>query len=141
VLYLGGHIGSFDLMAAALGVQIQPLDFIARENKSAAIEQWFYQRRTRLGNGVIPRSGGLRRVLSQLKRGRSVGFLFDQNVTRNNAQFVSWFGRLAATTVAPGLVAERVRCPVVMLSIRYEGDDQYKIHWQELSILYPRASR
>lgn len=132
VLCLGGHIGSFDLMVAAFGAMIQPIDFIVRENKISSVEQWSTELRTRSGNGVIPRSGGLRRILGQIKKGRSVGFLFDQNVTRNHAIFVEWFGRLAATTVAPGFVAERVRCPVIIVWIRYIKDDCYTIRWQKL---------
>lgn len=139
VLFLSGHLGSFDLMVAALGTMIQPIDFIVRENKIASVEAWSKQLRTRCGNGVIPRSGGLRKILSQLHKGRSVGFLFDQNVTRNHAIFIEWFGRLAATTVAPGLVAERVRCPVVVGWIHYQGADRYVIRWQALDekALYP----
>ena len=133
VLYLGGHIGSFDLMVAAFGVFVQPIDFIVRESQSPAVEEWSARVRTRFGNGVIPRSGGLRKILSQMIKGRAVGFLFDQNVTRNNAVFVDWFGRLAATTVAPGLVAERMRCPVIILSIRFEGSDRYTVRWQQLN--------
>ena len=132
VLYLGGHIGSFDLMVAAFGVLVQPVDFIVRENKSPIFEKWSTMVRTRLGNGVIPRTGGLRRILTQMKRGRSVGFLFDQNVTRNHAVFVPWFGRLAATTAAPGMVAERVRCPVIIVTGRFEGGDKYSVRWEEL---------
>lgn len=133
VLYLGGHIGSFDLMVAALGIFVQPIDFIVRESQSPAVEEWSARVRTRFGNGVIPRSGGLRKILSQIIKGRAVGFLFDQNVTRNNAVFVDWFGRLGATTIAPGLVAERMRCPVVILSIRHEGSDRYTVRWQQLN--------
>jgi KDO2-lipid IV(A) lauroyltransferase len=138
VLYLGGHIGSFDLMIAAFGKFVQPIDFIVRESQSPAVEEWSTKVRTRFGNGVIPRSGGLRKILSRMIKGRSVGFLFDQNVTRNNAVFVDWFGRLAATTVAPGLVAERLRCPVIILSARYEGSDRYIIRWHNLdhNIIY-----
>ena len=141
VLYLGGHIGSFDFMVAAFGKLVQPIDFIVRESQSPAVEKWSTRVRTRFGNGVIPRSGGLRKILSQMKKGRAVGFLFDQNVTRNNAMFVDWFGRLAATTIAPGLVAEKMRCPVIILSSRYEGSDQYTIRWQHLdyNIIYDDA--
>jgi len=141
VLYLGGHIGSFDLMIAAFGKFVQSINFIVRESQSPAVEEWSTRVRTRFGNGVIPRSGGLRKILSQLIKGRSVGFLFDQNVTRNNAVFVDWFGRLAATTVAPGLVAEKMRCPVIILSSRYEGSDRYTIRWQQLdhNIIYDNA--
>lgn len=133
VLFLGGHLGSFDLMVAAFGALIQPIDFIVRENKIASVEEWSMRLRTRSGNGVIPRSGGLRRILSQMNKGRSVGFLFDQNVTRNHAIFVEWFGRVAATTVAPGLVAERVRCPVIVGWIRYDEGDTYTIRWEALN--------
>jgi KDO2-lipid IV(A) lauroyltransferase len=141
VLYLGGHIGSFDLMVAAFGVFVQPIDFIVRESQSPAVEEWSSRVRTRFGNGVIPRSGGLRKILSQMIKGRAVGFLFDQNVTRNNAVFADWFGRLAATTIAPGLVAERMRCPIIILSIRYDGSDRYTIRWQHLdhNIIYDEA--
>lgn len=142
VLYLGGHIGSFDLMVAALGLLVQPIDFIVRENKSRAVEEWSERVRTRFNNGVIPRSGGLRKILKQMTKGRAVGFLFDQNVTRNHAAFVDWFGRIAATTIAPGLIAEKMKCPVIILSIRYDKSDSYTIRWVQLNqqVLYQEVS-
>jgi KDO2-lipid IV(A) lauroyltransferase len=53
--------------------------------------------------------------------------LFDQNVTRNHAVFVEWFGRPAATSKSVALAALRTEAPIFVASMHYLGDDKYRI--------------
>jgi KDO2-lipid IV(A) lauroyltransferase len=57
----------------------------------------------------------------------SAAILFDQNVTRNHAVFVNWFGVPAATTRSVALAALRTGAPIYVASIRYEGSDRYYV--------------
>jgi KDO2-lipid IV(A) lauroyltransferase len=133
VLLLGVHLGSFDLLAWAIPyLRGGTMTFIVRNFKSERLDLWFRSLRESSGNTVIGRERGLRKLVGALKGGSAVGFLFDQNVTRNHALFLPWFDHVAATTVAPGTLAALGKCPVVMVAIRHRAGDDYSFVWTEI---------
>jgi len=134
ILFISGHLGSFDLFAHCTGLLGQETDFITRSFKNRHFDRWFLSVRERTGHRVIHRQGALRKVISSLKSGRDVGILFDQNVTRKHALFIPWFGRLAATTGAPALAALATACPVAVMHMAYLGGEKYEIRAQECDV-------
>lgn len=67
-------------------------------------------------------------MLSHMSKGRNVGVLFDQNVKRNQAIFVDWFQKPAATTVAISVLALKFHCPIYVLAVENLPDDRYRIN-------------
>jgi KDO2-lipid IV(A) lauroyltransferase len=131
VIYATGHLGSFELLAHYLCVIGHPLSFVARTLRPRGLDRWWTLRREAHGNKVITRAGALKGVLRQLKRNQDVAVLFDQNVTRDHAVFVPWFGHAAATTKLIGLAALRTRAVVVVISMESLANQKYKIHTVE----------
>lgn len=135
VLYVTGHLGSFEILAHYCAVFGYPLSFIARDLPLARVNAWVRAGREKGGSRMIAREGATKEVLRCLEEGRNVGILFDQNVTRKHAVFVPWFGRLAATTRTVGLAAIRTRCPVVVVSICSDPvRDSYRIVTKEVDL-------
>jgi KDO2-lipid IV(A) lauroyltransferase len=83
------------------------------------------------GNKIIDRRGAFKAMVATLSSGMSVAVLFDQNVTRNHAVFVDWFGFPAATTKSVALAALRTEAPIFVASIRYCGSDRYRVEAEE----------
>ena len=133
ILLVSGHLGSFELLSHFTSTFIAPFGVVVREFRHPAVQRWWSKRRELTGNNVISRSGGLKTIVRQLKSGRNVGVLFDQNVTRNNAVFVPWFGLEAATTAALGFAVTQVRPIVVMISMLYQGNDRYVVDCEEIN--------
>lgn len=131
LLIATGHLGSFELLAHGAAVYGVPLSFVVRNFKAKKLDDWWRSVREANGNRVIARKGAYRRVVRSLKSGNDVGILFDQNVTRNLAVFVDLFGRPAATTRALALAALQCEPLVIVASIRYLGEDRYRIEWRE----------
>ncbi len=131
VLIATGHLGSFELLAHYIAAQGYPISFIVRAFKLPKIDQWWRSVREAKGNRVISRKGAFKKIISEIGEGRDVGILFDQNVTRNHAEFVNWFGVPAATTRALAITALRTEAPVIVASIFYEHSDQYCIEVKE----------
>ena len=134
ILFVTGHLGSFELLSHVTADFIGPFGVVVRDFRHAAVQRWWTRRREMTGNNVISRHGGLKTIVRQLKSGRNVGILFDQNVTRNNAVFVPWFGLEAATTAAIGFIIRQVRPVVVMFSMRYQGHDHYIVDGEEIDV-------
>jgi len=135
LIYVTGHLGSFELLAHYLQlISTRPFSFVVRKLKPAWLDNWWTSRREAIGNTVIPRSGALKGLLRGLQNGNDVGLLFDQNLTRENAVFTSWFGHMAATTRIVGLVALRTNAVLAVISLQYLGSDRYRIHLHECNI-------
>src|SRR5690606_20029609 len=100
-----GHLGSFELLAHCVSMYGFPISFVVRPFKLERLNAWWSGIREAAGNRAIARSGAFKEILKELTSGRDVAVLFDQNVTRNHAVFVDWFGRPAATTRTVALAA------------------------------------
>lgn len=127
ILIATGHLGSFELLAHYSAVMGHPLSFVVRDFKLPRLDRWWRSIREAHGNRVISRKGSFDEVLADLRAGRIVGLLFDQNVTRNHAVFVDWFGRPAATTRAVALAAVRTKAIILVAGIVHETGDNYRI--------------
>ena len=127
VLIATGHLGSFELLGHAIGLRGFPLAAVARKFQSRRFDRWWTGLREARGNKIIDRRGAFKEVVSCISSGMSAAILFDQNVTRNHAVFVDWFGVPAATTRSVALAALRTGAPIFVASIRYCGDDRYYV--------------
>ncbi len=125
VILASGHLGNFELLARAIAQRGAKLGVVAREFRPKSLDEWWTRQRESCGNSVIPRDGALKTAIRFLKNKKPVGILFDQNITRQFADFVDWFGRPAATSKLIGLLASRHKALVIVISIRYDGDNKY----------------
>lgn len=143
VLFLTGHLGPFDLLPRMANAFGYPISVIARDLPHKRINEYWTKIRSVKGVEVYSRSGALRKVVKDLKTGRNIGIVFDQNVTRNHAIFSNFFGRPAATTFAPAFAAINSQCPVLVCAIRRISRKEYCIETIELDLkdLYNDTSK
>jgi KDO2-lipid IV(A) lauroyltransferase len=127
VLIATGHLGSFELLGHAIGLMGYPLAAVARKFRSPVIDRWWTEMREARGNRIIDRAGAFKQIVGSINEGMSVAVLFDQNVTRNHAVFVDWFGDPAATTKSVALAALRTEVPIFVASMKFVGNDRYVI--------------
>lgn len=125
ILLVTGHLGSFELSAYCMPLFYRPISFLVRTFSNPYLDRWWMKQRESNGNEVVSREGGYRKMVQLLRNGRDVGVLFDQNVTRNHALFIDWFGRPAATTRALSLAALRTEAPIFMVALIRTGADKY----------------
>lgn len=131
ILIATGHLGSFELLGHAIGLYGMPLAAVARRFKSEIFDRWWNGMREARGNKIIDRQGAFKAMQASLLSGMSVAVLFDQNVKRNHAVFVPWFDMMAATTRSVALAALRTEAPLFIASMRYLGDDRYRVEAAE----------
>src|SRR5207253_7727023 len=86
--------------------------------------------RRRSGLELVDKRTALRPVLGALNHGRMVALLLDQNASRREGIFVSFFGRPASTSKSLAVLAVRTRTPVVPIFIYRErlGEHRIEIH-------------
>jgi KDO2-lipid IV(A) lauroyltransferase len=115
VIFVTGHFGYWELQALVHALKFPPMAVMARALDNAPLNQLLEDMRTRTGNAVIYRQGGIRRVLRRLQGGGAVGVLIDQHILGKDAVHVEFFNRRAATTSAVAALAIRTGARVVPL--------------------------
>jgi len=130
VLVLTAHLGNWELMA--LGHQLTgfPTTVVVRPLDADWLDVMASRLRQMSGIELVDKRAALRPVLAALSRGRMVAILLDQNASRREGVFVSFFGRPASTSKSMAVLAVRTRTPIVPIFIYRErfGEHRGVIH-------------
>ena len=113
ILYLTGHFSSWELLPTAHALHGYPLSFTTRPLDNARLEKFLRRIRESKGNAVIYKKDSARRILKELKAGRTVGVLMDHNVSPSEGIFADFFGVPAATSTGVALLSLRTGAPVL----------------------------
>ena len=129
-LVLTAHLGNWELLALAHRLTGIPTAVVMRPLDAPWLDTLADQLRRRSGIELIDKRNALRPVLSALNRGRMVALLMDQNASRREGTFVSFFGRPASTSKSLAVLAVRTRTPVVPIFIYRERLGEHRIEVQ-----------
>ena len=118
---ISGHLGNWEVAAAAVAVRGVPMDVAAHLQKNPLFYRHMVELRDRLGLTVIVKNEAFRLVPRALAAGRVVALIADQNI-RKRGVFVDFFGKAAATAKGPALFALRTGAPVFLgVAVRKQG--------------------
>jgi len=122
VILLSAHFGSWEVGALAAGLLGEPISSVVRPLDNPRLEAELTRRRIRFGNRVIAKKEALREMLRAMRAKETVAILLDQNVMPEEAVFVPFFGRLAATTPSVALLQRKTGAAVVpVFTYRSDG--------------------
>jgi len=112
VVALGGHFGSWELVAARLGIYKYPLVAVVKAQRDAFMTRFIMETRGKWGNEYIFRDRGIKEeCYRQLDQGKILGLMADQNAT--HGVFVNFFGKPASTATGPAEIAMKRGLPVI----------------------------
>jgi len=121
VIFLASHVGNWEVMAATGGL-IGGIDLmlVTKHLKPEWLHQAIEKGRARCGVSATYEPRTLRDVLSQLKRGETVGFVLDQYAGPPIGVRVPVFGTPVGTTTAIATLAKRTGA-VVLPVVNYRS--------------------
>jgi KDO2-lipid IV(A) lauroyltransferase len=111
-LLFTAHFGNWEVGSVPIS-RLGRLSVVARALDNALLERELAAVRARLGAEVIYKTTAARPILHALRRNEIVAILMDQNVLREQAVFVDFFGKAAATTPAPATFHLRTGAPLI----------------------------
>ena len=111
VVMATGHLGNWELGAAALAARGIGVDAVVQVQRNRHFDAELRRAREGLGVTVMSKQSAPRGVLSSLRRGRLAALVADQNVLRAGV-FVEFFGFPAATAKGPAIFALRTGAPL-----------------------------
>ena len=142
ILCLAGHLGSFELTAAAVAQMIRPNKlWLVVKPFPSSVDRFVRSLRRRGGSDVIHAKGALRSVFTALRRQESVAFVLDQHAPGDTGVPVQFFGRPAQGLVALAVVAERTGTPVIAATAHRRPDGSHLLQVHPEIPLEPQADR
>jgi len=112
VIFLVPHFSMWELASFAFGSCLHGASVIYKPLKNPCIDRYLMRARRKSNLTLIPSKQALRSVIGNLKKGRAVGILFDQNAGRGGIP-ATFFGKTASTYAAPAVFALKTGCPVL----------------------------
>jgi Kdo2-lipid IVA lauroyltransferase/acyltransferase len=131
VFLLSAHFGSWEIGAIRAGLIAGPISSVVRPLDNPLLERELEYRRTRLGNRVILKKHAAREILRAIRAGETVAILVDQNAIPEEAVFVPFFGRPAATTPSLALLQMKTGAPVVPVFTWPLGAGRYRLRFEK----------
>ena len=116
ILFPTAHMAYFEMCVQICILIDRPIAILARGFGLPRVDRWWNQRREMFGCQMFERAGGFKETIERLNNGQDVCMLFDQNVKKNHAVFVDFFGIKAATTKTVALAAVRTGAPVCFIT-------------------------
>ncbi|MFQ5579773.1 MAG: lysophospholipid acyltransferase family protein [Nitrospiria bacterium] len=114
MILLSAHFGNWEWMALGLAARGIPMHVVARRMDNPYFDQMLQEWRGRFGNAIFSKQQTpAAEIVALLRKKGTVGFLLDQNTARDEAVFVDYFGRKAATHKGLAVLALRTGAPVV----------------------------
>lgn len=136
---LVAHIGNFDVMGL-WGASRFPLTIISKELKgAAAVNKFWMEKRAQAGLKIVPAHNSYRACLGVLKRSECLGFILDQNMSRDDGIFVNFFGQLACTTPGLAVMSAHSGAPVLPVFMVRGADGFHTVHF--LPAIAPPSDR
>jgi len=131
VILTAAHFGNWELHAIAHGRRFDPIHLVAREQDNASLNRWLEDVRGIFGNDVIYKERALGQMRRLMKAGETVAFVIDQNVHLDDAVFVDFFGRKAATTPVASWFALKTGAALVPVFCYPLPDGRYHAVYEE----------
>jgi len=107
-----GHLGNFELISYFFNLTSPPMLAVGRKLDNPYMDAHLWATRERMGERVVNKKGGLKRMGLALRRGEVIGFVADQDAGRRGV-FVELFGKKASTYSSFAALAGMMRVPIV----------------------------
>jgi len=114
-IFVAAHLSNWEVPAAAMVQLGLPVSGIYTPLQNPWLNRMLHRARAAIGCGLIPRDGGIRAVMQEIGKGRSIGLLVDQRVDAGEP--VPFFGRDMLTSITPAILALRYDCDLIPLRV------------------------
>ena len=125
VIFVGAHIANWELSAGAVAAHGTPLTVVYMPEKNPLVAAMVQRRRRALGCGFVSKLEGLRPLIRELAKGRSIGLLIDRR--NDQGETLPFFGLDTMMTASPARLALKFGYQLVPTGIERTGPSRYRV--------------
>jgi KDO2-lipid IV(A) lauroyltransferase len=115
-----GHFGNWELLSR-VGASMAPLSVVGRRLRSPLADALVQGARTASGARLLYQDAPFAEFARELRDGRMLAVLIDQDIERLAGCFVPWFGDLAYTPNGPAAIAQLTRSAVMPVFLYWKA--------------------
>lgn len=120
-IFVTPHLGNWEMLPYISSIMGIPINVVIRPPDNVYLERLL--NREASGQIIIPKKNALSLLKKALRDGRSIGILPDQSTMRGLS--IDFFGRKAASTPVPAILAISCRKPIVVVSCCRREDGRH----------------
>ena len=126
VILVTAHFGTWEILpsAIALGFDI-PLSTVGRELDSKLMQKYLKVGREQAGVELINKRGALKGMIKAMGKGRILGLLVDQSLSKSLSVDVDFFGKRVTHTPSVSILARKFDAQIVPI---YITSDDFRHH-------------
>ncbi len=128
-VFVSAHLANWEIPAAAVRRLGIPASGLYTPLQNPWLDRSLHKVRARLGVGLLPRDGGIRALVRELGRGKSIGLLVDQRV--DSGVPVPFFGLDMHTSTTPARLALRYHCDLIPVRVQRLGDARFRVTFEK----------
>lgn len=128
-VYVSAHIANWELAVAAISGLGIPLSVVYAPQGNPLVNELIQARRQFSDCRFIGKKNCIRRLLGELRDGRSVGMLPDQRA--DVGEFLPFFGTPSQTSISPAWLALKLGRPLIPVQIERLGAARYVVRVHE----------
>lgn len=125
VIFVGAHIANWELAAGIVAAHGTPLTVVYTPEKNPLVAGMLQRRRRALGCGFVSKLEGLRPLMRELGKGRSIGLLIDRR--NDQGETLPFFGRDTMLTSSPARLALKLGYQLVPTRIERTGPSRFRV--------------
>lgn len=127
VLFVGGHIGMWDMAGGKVGMSGYPTSVVAKKIGNPVINRFVADARSSMNMGQIANKNTMARILESLKRGEAIVLAIDENMKKERGVFVDWMGKPASSVKSTAYIAKKSGAAVVPGFMIQKGPDTFQV--------------
>ena len=128
VMLVGAHAGPWELLGMFMQKHLNG-SILYKPGRHADVEEMMLEKRRRAGAQLVPAtSAGLRSIFKNLKTGKTVALLADQEPTLGEGQWAPYYGIETMTGVFVPRMARRTGATVLFVTCERHKGGRYRVH-------------
>ncbi|AZV47384.1 hypothetical protein C3L23_08895 [Nautilia sp. PV-1] len=133
VIFAGAHFGNWEIAVLAIGAFVTPISAVVREIDNPKLNERIKKIREKFNVKIYGKKGALKNLMRDLKNGRSIGILVDQNTSKEEGLDTKFFGKKVLQTPSAALLSKKLKVPVVM-GFAEKKDDKWVISFKDVFV-------
>ena len=133
VIFTGAHFGNWEISILAIGAFLTPVSAVVREIDNPKLNEKIKKIREKFNVKIYGKKGALKNLMKDLKNGRSIGILVDQNTAKEEGVDTEFFGKKVLQTPSAALLSKKFKIPIVMGFVE-KKEDKWVISFKDVFV-------
>lgn len=127
IILITAHYGNWELLSLSIAAFFGPLTVVGRSLNSQSMNEILKKNREQYNIKLLDKKGSMKGLINDLKKGRIIGLLVDQNTNLKQGVIVDFFGKKATHTTAASLLSRRFNAKIIPTFISTNNFKKYII--------------